>query len=205
MNKYLLGLWLLITPLLGLTENASAIDELVEALRPISQMRGEFTQRQYGEDDDLLMESSGRFSLLRPGYFSWEILSPDNQLVIADPEFVWHHDLDLETVTRRPVGSGGEMTPLQILGGDESALRESFEVSRGEDGRFTLVPKVQDVGFRQLTLDIAGDSLNGMEILDSLGQRVVIAFTDVDAEADLGAQDFTFEPPPGADFFYYDQ
>ena len=50
------------------------------ALAPIKHLQGSFSQQQYGQDNLLLAESSGKFRLLRPGYFSWEILSPDNAI-----------------------------------------------------------------------------------------------------------------------------
>ena len=44
-----------------------------------------------------------------------------------------------------------------------------------------------------------------MEILDKLNQRVVIAFDQLDASAALTPADFAFQPPDGADLFYYDE
>ncbi len=146
MTKYLLTLWLGLAPLLSLAQAESDVDDLLAALAPIKHLQGSFSQQQYGQDNLLLAESSGKFRLLRPGYFAWEILSPDEQLIIAGPEFIWHYDRDLETVTRRPVTSNAEMTPLQILGGDESALREKFQVVRKAEGTFLLTPLSADVG-----------------------------------------------------------
>ena len=129
MTKTFFVLWLAFAPLLSFAqpEPDTDLNDLLAALAPIERLQGLFAQRQYGQDSLLLAESSGSFKLLRPGYFAWEIRSPDQQLIIADPEFIWHFDRDLETVTRRPVNSESAMTPLQILGGDESALREKFQ------------------------------------------------------------------------------
>lgn len=205
MMKYLLCLWLGILPLLSHAQATSDVDELIVALAPVKQLQGSFTQRQYGQDNQLLTESSGRFRLLRPGYFAWEIQSPDQQLIIAGPEFIWHHDLDLETVTRRPVTTNAEMTPLQILGGDEDALRQEFDVVRKAQGTFLLTPRSSEVGFKQLTLYLDKAQLTGMEIQDNLDQNVVIKFTDLDSASALTSADFAFTPPPGVDLFYYDE
>lgn len=203
--KYLFCLWLAVLPLLTHAEAASDVSDLITALDPIRQLQGNFTQRQYGQDNALLAESSGKFKLLRPGYFSWEIQSPDNQLIVAGPQYIWHHDRDLETVTRRPVTTDAEMTPLQILGGDEDALRKKFQVVRKARDAFLLTPLSSDVGFKQLTLYLDGAALTGMEIQDNLDQNVVIKFTDLDSTSALSAADFAFSPPPGADLFYYDE
>jgi outer membrane lipoprotein carrier protein len=190
---------------LSLAQAESDVDDLLASLAPIKYLQGSFSQQQYGQDNLLLAESSGKFRLLRPGYFAWEILNPDSQLIIAGPEFIWHYDRDLETVTRRPVTSNAEMTPLQILGGDESALREKFEVVRKAEGTFLLTPRSADVGFKQLTLYLNKTQLTGMDIQDNLDQSVVIKFADLDSRSNLSRADFAFTPPAGADLFYYDE
>jgi len=205
MTKYLLTLMLGLAPLLSLAQAESDVDDLLASLAPIKHLQGSFSQQQYGKDNLLLAESSGKFRLLRPGYFAWEILNPDSQLIIAGPEFIWHYDRDLETVTRRPVTSNAEMTPLQILGGDETALREKFEVVRKAEGVFLLTPRSADVGFKQLTLYLNKMQLTGMDIQDNLDQSVVIKFADLDSRTNLTSADFTFTPPLGADLFYYDE
>jgi len=192
-----------VVPFAGASGNA--VDALVAELAPVKQLQGRFVQRQYTPEGTLLAESSGRFRLLRPGYFSWEILSPDRQLIVADPSYIWHYDLDLETATRRPVAVDGEWTPFQILGGDTGALRERFRVEQVEKGIFLLFPLAPDTGFKQLKVSLDGARLTGMEIVDNLDQRVVIDFTDLDSESALASSDFEFTPPAGADTFYYDQ
>jgi len=208
MKSLSLILLLIFFPCLSFAQSLNpeaAIDALLDALAPLDQLQGEFTQRQYGSQGELLAESSGTFRLLRPGYFSWEIQQPDRQLIIAGPEYLWHHDRDLETATRRPVTTGAEWTPLQILGGDGSALRENFAVVQLETGRFELTPLMPQMGFKQLNLTLDAASLKQMVIDDTLDQSVVIDFTPADSGVTLTASDFAFNPPAEADLFYHDE
>ena len=185
-----------------------ATDVLIHILDQTKSLQGRFKQQQYDSSDVLLGESSGRFAMLRPGYFSWKIESPDSQLIIATPEFIWHHDLDLETVTRRPVENSGAASPLQILGGEEELLRSNYSVSKSDHGVFTLTPNPQagDNGqaFSSLSLTLEDGVLSVMEIIDALNQHVVIRFEEV-TRPDLSADNFAFTPPDGVDLFYYDQ
>ena len=192
--------------LVGIARDAAAdpVDDLLAQLDTIERLQGAFEQQQYGDDGTVLLASSGTFRILRPGYFAWEIREPDSQLVLADPEFLWHHDRDLETVTRRPV-SGEQMAPLQVLGGDDQLLRERFEVTSEVAGNFTLVPAAGDPGFRELTLVFADGQLSSMEIIDRLKQRVSVQFSDLDNSSPLAPADFAFQPPPDADLFFYDE
>ncbi len=187
-------------------EDTAATEQLLARLDRISQLQGQFSQRQYGEGDAVMAESSGVFKLLRPAYFSWEIRSPDNQLIVANEQFLWHYDIDLQTATRRPVAGNVEASPLQILAGDESALRNQYAVTQEGADVFTLVPSGEAHSFRRLTVSFAGDSLGGMDIVDKLGQRVVVDFSGVDATTPLSRTDFEFTPPAeGVDLFYYDE
>ena len=192
--------------LVGIARDAAAapVDDLLARLDSIERLQGSFQQQQYGDDGTVLLASSGTFRILRPGYFAWDISEPDSQFVLADPEFLWHHDRDLETVTRRPV-TGEQMAPLQVLGGDDQLLRERFQVSSDGDDHFTLVPAAGDPGFRELTLVFTDGQLSSMEIVDRLKQRVSVQFSDLDTTSALAPEDFAFQPPPEADLFFYDE
>ena len=180
-------------------------DDLLARLSAITALLGDFEQRQLDEKGVVAATSSGSFKLLKPDYFSWEINAPDNQLVIADNESLWHYDRDLETATRRPVAGSEQMAPLQVLGGDEAVLRERFAIAQGTDGNsYTLVPVANDPGFRQLSLRFDGQQIVGMEIIDSLNQRINVLFSNVRTTA-LTPDDFAFTPPDGVDLFDYEQ
>ncbi len=194
---------------LAVGQDNEASGELAKILQKTTAIRGQFTQLQYDNNAVLLSESTGQFAMLRPGYFSWRIETPDSQLIIATPEFIWHHDIDLETATRRPVAKAGAMSPLQILGGKEELLRANYTVSKDEEGVFTLVPRSNSTGtspgFSSLSLNLDNGVLAGMDMIDALNQRVVIHFTQVEHDPPLSPEDFDFTPPTGVDLFYYDQ
>lgn len=186
---------------------ADAVTELMAALDQFKQLQGKFEQQQFPQGDGPAVTSSGEFRLLRPGYFSWEIQEPDSQLIVANPKYIWHYDRDLETVTRRPTDTSAGMTPLQVLGGDETALREAYSVTREltpEQG-YVLRPRHDSAGFKQLAIQMHDNQISGMEILDNLGQRVEISFSGMDQSSALTSKDFDFSPPADADLFYYDE
>lgn len=182
-----------------------AAQELLSALAAAEHVQGDFIQKQFGQDDTLLQESSGHFAMLRPGFFSWEIKHPDSQLIVATPTFLWQHDRDLETVTRRPASSGLQMAPLQVLGGDEAALRDAFSVEKSADNFFTLTPIVGGIGFRSLTVRMEEGHIKSMEVQDNLEQNVRIEFFSLDSTTKLTPDAFAFTPPADADLFYYDE
>lgn len=202
----LAGLALFVIAAIASAADDNATDQLLARLDRISHMQGDFEQRQYDDSDAVLATSSGVFRLLRPFYFSWEIRSPDNQLIVANAEYLWHYDIDLQTATRRPVVGNIEASPLQVLGGDESALREQYVVEQVDASTFALVPRGTEHSFRRLAVSFSDAAISGMDIIDKLGQRVVVEFSQVDTSTPLSAVDFEFTPPPGdVDLFYYDE
>ncbi len=184
---------------------ADPTDDLIAALDRISNLQGSFEQVQYDESGTLVAESAGTFKLSRPGYFEWDITSPGSQLIVATPEFIWQHDRDLETVTRRPVVDSEQMSPLQVLGGNDALLRSQFSVSRTAESTYALHPQGINPGFIRLLVTFAEDGgFAGLEINDNLNQRVVIVFSDLNRSSPLGPEDFDFTPPADADQFFYD-
>jgi outer membrane lipoprotein carrier protein len=189
----------------GVFAQADDVDQLMEVLQRIGSMQGEFRQTQYDESDMLVGESNGNFLLLRPGYYAWEIQSPDSQLIIADPQYIWHHDRDLETVTQRPVDDSEQMSPMQVLGGDEALLRRSYAVEKISDNSYTMSPMGVSPRFKRLSVEFQSADFKTLEIVDNLNQRIVISFDNINSEATLTPDDFVFSAPAGADFFNYEQ
>jgi outer membrane lipoprotein carrier protein len=202
--------FLLICPIAGVwASSAESTNELIETLDLTESLQGNFVQEQYGSDGVLQGTSSGTFKMLRPGYFSWEISSPDSQLILVTPQYLWHLDRDLETLTRRPVSDSTAMSPLQLLGGREDLLQSGFDVSKTSDTLFSITPKkgesVASAGFSSLNISLDKNVIAGMEIIDGLNQRIVITFQNVDKASVLTEVDFDFTPPDGVDLFYYDE
>lgn len=183
----------------------SASQSLLTQLSGITSMQGTFAQRQFDNRGELLLQSAGEFRMLRPGYFNWEIQSPDRQTIIADPQYLWHHDLDLETATRRPLDESDELAPLKILGGDSAVLRERFAVSSSAAGTYQLKPRNSASTFRELTLVLEEGKIVSMELEDTAQQRVLIEFFNVELDVGLTPDDFAFTPPPGTDVFQHDE
>ncbi len=207
MQRYLLLAALTLCLVIGMARSEEdPTAQLAQRLASIGQLSGAFSQsqRSAGAQGEL-SHSQGHFRLLRPDYFAWIIEAPDQQEIIADSENLWHYDRDLETVTRRRLGGADMRSPLQVLAGDYAVLQAEYLVSQTGRGRYTLEPKGEAPAFQRFTLVFSEDSLTGMEIVDNLGQLLLVQFTELDSEPGLTPADFAFEVPEGVDFFDYEQ
>ena len=93
-------------------------------------------------------------------------------------------------------------TPALLLSGDVSRLQESFDIQYTGGGNvldFTLTPKDADSMFDSLRVSFSDGVINDMQMSDPVGQRTNILFRNVQLNAPLDDEQFTFEVPEGVD------
>lgn len=174
---------------------------LQHALAGLDQLSGDFQQTLLSEAGEALESSSGEFRLLRPAYFAWHILEPEEQLLIASGAVFWHYDVELETVTRRSIDPGNPTSPLAILSGDSDTLENYYEVTQLEDGRWSLEPSFDGAEFAAVELSIENDLPTEMRIRDRVGRTTLILLTAQPPATPLQPADFDFQPPAGVDLY----
>jgi len=149
--------------------------------------------------------SSGSFEFLRPGKFRFVYKKPFEQTIVADGQTLWLYDVDLNQVTQRSQSQALGSTPAALLASapDLSALKAEFTLDSApeQDGlQWVLAsPKTKDGQLKSVRVGFAGEQLAALDILDSFGQRSLIRFTGMQANAALPAATFQFKPPAGAD------
>lgn len=169
----------------------------------LSGLQGQFTQQVYDATGQVRETSSGRVALSAPRLFRWEYERPYPQLIVADGSKVWVYDPDLEQVTVRPQGEEEQNSPLAALV-DPALLDRDFAVQEGgaRDGLSWLEIRprqASDAGFQSARLGFDGDTLVEMDVLDALGQRTVIGFSDWRRNPSFDPGTFAFRPPQGVD------
>lgn len=161
-----------------------------------------FSQVLLEADSEHAQVSEGSFYLHRPQRFRWDYESPVPQLVVADGEYLWLYDPDLEQVTVRRLDDGLSSTPAMLLSGD-GVLEDSFRLGAAyrEDGYdwVELAPLSEAADFSGVRVGFQQGLLASMELMDALGQTTVIRFSDVRVNTPLDAELFRFSPPDGVD------
>ena len=175
--------------------------EVWRLLAAQSQASGDFVQELSDEEGELLERSSGRYAVLRPGYFRWEISSPDQQLIVVSGSRLWHYDVDLAAATRRDTSESREFTPLELLAGESDDLKAKFSTQAMGPSRVRLTPTFPQAGFAWVEVTWKGDAVVAMVVEDRSGQLISLALTPDVAPAQLTAKDFDFIPPAGVDVY----
>ncbi len=153
--------------------------------------------------------SSGRFEFSRPARFRFTYSRPFEQMIVADGQTLWLHDVDLNQVTARKQADVLGSTPAALFASasDLQSLQADFELrDDGQRDGLTWVratPKSRDGSVQVvragLQTSARGVVLSVLEIDDSLGQKSVMRFPDMQVNLTLPTSTFRFQPPPGAD------
>jgi len=189
--------------LLSLSARAELPSDYFDAL---TTLQANFTQTVVDENGQILEQSSGEMSMLRPGRFRWEYHQPYSQLIVADGERIWLYDRDLEQITVRRLDATLSSAPLAMLGND-APLASAFKISRlGErDGLnwFNLQPQASAQASQSeivfIRLGFEGSELRTLEVEDNLRRLTRMTLAEVQRNPALDAALFTFTPPPGVD------
>jgi len=172
---------------------ADAVDTLKEFVHDVKTGRAAFTQTVTSPDGAKKKTSSGTFEFSRPNRFRFAYAKPFEQLIVADGQKVWIHDTDLNQVSSRKLNQALGATPAALLAGGASLpAKDGLEWAQA-------TPKSKDGAFQSVRVGFRGKELAAIEITDGFGQRSLLQFSQMVANAPVAPERFKFTVPAGAD------
>lgn len=182
---------------------AGARDELKAFTAGLKGLDGQFVQQVHDGGGKLKETSNGRVALSAPRLFRWEYQKPYEQLIVADGKKVWVYDPDLQQVTVREQGIEEQNSPLSALI-DPGKLDQQFNVKEGgkQNGLewLTLTPKREgDASFQSARLGFDANGLVQMEVVDAVGQRTTLRFSQWKRNPGFASGTFKYTPAAGVD------
>lgn len=178
---------------------SAALDRFV---KEVHTLRASFEQQVLDASQRPLESARGTFLLKRPGRFAWLYQEPYAQTIVADGRNLWFYDVDLDQVSVRPQSEALGQTPAMLLSGSGDVER-SFAVSdAGTQGGLAWVelkPRTQEGNFEQIRIGFADGDLRRMEMVDALGQKTELSFSQIERNPSLADKLFEFQVPEGVD------
>ena len=184
----------------SLASAATSIEQLQAFVESTGSATGDFSQSGSNLGPDQI--SRGQFAFARPGKFRWAVEDPYPQLLVADGQEVFFHDVDLNQVTIRPMSGALGATPAAILFGT-GKLDDRFEMQ--DEGPIdslawlSAVPREKEAGFERIRIGFRDNLPAAMEVLDAFGNTSRFEFSNVQRNPELNPELFRFTPPEGAD------
>lgn len=183
---------------------AQAIQKLTALLDPLKTYQANFHQQTLGVTPPM-PPSEGKVSIVRPGQFYWEVITPIHQKIIVNGSQVWIYDVDLAQVTHMILSpkDAHMITPAQLLTQPAAELVKQFNLQAQQPAKqqlvFILSPKVPNDLFKSVTLYFSGPELTQMQIVNSLGQDTKYQFSAIKMNAPIDSHLFNFIPPKGVE------
>ena len=193
---------------------ADSVDSLSLFLKSTRSMRADFVQTVISPAKENRLAksktSSGTFAFVRPSVFRFDYTKPFVQNIVADGQYVWLYDADLNQVTQRNQLQALATTPASLIASanDVTSLQKEFVLIAQPDAYglqwVAATPHSSDSSLQRVRigLRVKGEvvQLVQLDILDVFGTRSLIKFerTDINPKQLTLAQ-FNFVPPKGAD------
>lgn len=194
------------------TEN-KAMDDLMALLKKMDNFQANFSQRIRSSTGEKISDTKGEVKIRRPNQFYWKSVKPDPVIVVADGQYLWTYDIDLEQATKQSLDKALKESPASLLAGSLDSFEKNFEVSSAQSGMckksngacFLLKPKQKDSTFRNIYIGFEGNKLVEVRMSDPLGQDIYTSFSNVEVNrSDINAALFKFTPPKNVDVIRYD-
>jgi outer membrane lipoprotein carrier protein len=185
-----------------MAEESSARIVLEAFANDLQTLTASFEQSIVGPEGAVESSGTGQVWLSRPGLFRWAYDGEFPEVIVADGETVWMHDVVMEQVTVKPQSLLAQDSPLAVLTGI-ATLDEQFIVRElGEHEGLKLLEltsRSQESEFDRVLLGLDQASLRLMVMEDAFGLRTELRFSDVERNPGLDMALFQFEPPSGVD------
>jgi len=144
--------------------------ELRKLLADYDGFTAEFNQQVKDTDDNLLHSASGKLVFKQPGKFVWQIVEPEEELLMSNGKTLWWFNPFLEQVSIFDAQDAVATTPFALLVSQQDEVWNKFSITKLESG-FLVKPKDENNSqVSQLTIYFDDFMLNEIVITDRTQQ-----------------------------------
>lgn len=134
MKKMLVVISILLSSVLSSVVLAATDAELLkEKLAKFSVINAEFSQRVSSPEGKILDDSRGTLAISRPGKFRWEVLTPEEELIVSDGQTMWLYSPFIEQVSLLNLSDAIQGTPFILLSGANESQWANYQVKKVND------------------------------------------------------------------------
>jgi len=190
--------------------NSSSITKITPAMQldnlllSTHSLQADFTQTVNDINGQAISTASGKFYLIRPGKFRWQIEQPDQELLIGTKNKIYIYNKELKQVTIKKLNKNLGEVPALLLTQQDIVSANHFSVRLdgnkiGDQQWFILRPKEKNSFFAEIHLGFSHQLLIAMQMRDNLDQVTTIEFKQTKRNINLANQLFIFKIPTDTD------
>ncbi|MFT6987328.1 MAG: outer membrane lipoprotein carrier protein [Psychromonas sp.] len=172
---------------------------LKEKLAKFSQINAEFSQVVTSPEGNLLNESWGKLTISRPGKFRWQVITPEEELIVSDGKTMWLYSPFIEQVTLVNLSDAIEGTPFVLLSGATEKQWDNYTVKM-KDNKFTIKNADHQLHDNTFIFEFNdADNISKFTVIEEQGQQSEFKLSHKSLTAPLKADFFDFQIPVGVD------
>ncbi len=192
----------------GISQTVAATVDVVGRLQAVlidlPALQADFTQQTVTGDGIVLQSSSGTLLVQKPRKFVWDVVEPFRNTTVSDGKQIAIIDYDLEQVVIQEFNEDIYATPAALLSGKKKDVIQAFTIEYSHDNNretFRLTPKNTESPVETIVVNFIAGTLADLLIADSLGQRSLLTFSNVDTNPNVDESMFAFTFPKNFDVF----
>lgn len=193
----------LLVLLFMMSANANTGEQQLRSfLKNNKSFQANFTQSLFNEFGYELQFSTGKFSLQKPGKFSWDYEEPYPQIIMSNGKVIWMFDSELEQVTIKPVDASLSNTSMVLLFSDTDIDKEfniiKLDVKEGVSW-VELTSKKPSTEFSHILVGMKDNQLVSIKLIDGFNQTTEIKFSHISTSPGFSGNRFEFKIPKNVD------
>lgn len=117
--------------------------ELRKLLSDYDGFTAKFAQTVTDTSNNLLHKATGQLVFKQPGKFRWQVIEPEEELLLSNGESLWWYNPFLEQVSIYDAAEAVATTPFALLVSNKDETWNKFIIEKVESG-FVITPKDAD-------------------------------------------------------------
>jgi outer membrane lipoprotein carrier protein len=172
MKKTVVVISMLLTFFLSSAVLAATDSQLLkEKLAKFSFINAEFSQQVSSSEGKILDDSQGMLAISRPGKFRWEVLMPEQELIVSNGQTMWMYSPFIEQVTLLNLSDAIQGTPFILLSGANESQWADYQVNKMND-QFIVKNIAGTVQDRSFIFEFnSSGQVSKFVVIEALGQR----------------------------------
>jgi outer membrane lipoprotein carrier protein len=179
-------------------EKLDASDQLKQKLSNLECFEASFKQKVTDINHVILQQAQGEIALKQPNKMYWKLDEPNESILIADGQTLWHVDPFVEQVVALEQKQSIENNPLILLTNAQSDAWKNFKVTQ-EGDVFTINATQTNASIVKLILRFEQERLIELSMQDSQQQLSQLIFSEIKQNQPIDDTRFVFELPEGYD------
>jgi outer membrane lipoprotein carrier protein len=150
---------------------ANAAQDLQNRLGKVNSFHANFSQTVASREGTLVQQGDGELWLKRPNLFNWQMISPDESVLISDGETLWFYNPFVEQVTATGLKEATNNTPFMLLSRNDPRDWQQYNIKqKGDD--FELTPKSSGGNLKQFSITVTtSGTIKSFTAVEQDGQR----------------------------------